>query len=75
MRARAGGALVQEGMGGRWRWAMDRRVVGPCGKLGIGRVRALRRAVEEKEGGVLARDAWAAGGEAGSAADGMAVAR
>ena len=31
--------------------------------------------LEEKEGGVLARDAWAAGGEAGSAADGTAVAR
>ena len=31
--------------------------------------------LEEKEGGVLARDAWAAGGEACSAADGTAVAR
>ena len=31
--------------------------------------------LEEKEGGVLVRDAWAAGGEAGSAADGTSVAR
>ena len=31
--------------------------------------------LEEKEGGVLARDAWAAGGEACSAADGTSVAR
>ena len=31
--------------------------------------------LEEKECGVLARDAWAAGGEACSAADGTAVAR
>ena len=72
MRARAGSALVWEGMRDRGRWLYMRLAVGPGGKSGWS-VGERRRGLVEKEAASLGRDAWAAGGEAGQNADGSAV--
>ena len=72
MRARAGSALVWEGTRDRGRWLYMRLAVGLGGKSGWS-VGERRRGLVEKEGGVLERDAWAVGGEAGKKADGSAV--
>ena len=65
----SGEACGAGGAGRRIGWRSDHaesRASGGCERCA---------GLEEKEGGVLARDAWAAGGEACSAADGTAVAR
>ena len=72
------------GLGLAARWSGKARGTGgagcTCGWLPVGlggksgwSVGERRRRLAEKEGGVLERDAWAAGGEAGEKADGSAV--